>query len=370
MDNGTEVVVIGAGIAGSAAAYYLAREGVKVQIVESEAVGCGASGYAVGLLNPLVGTGVPGALAPLAETAFRMHIDLWPVLEDEAGVDFQARMMPHLQLCFTEYEVRDQKLEMVRWADADGFRAEWLEPEQVHMLEPRVSEEVLGAVLLQDVGVLDSYRLTLAFLRAAEAHGAELVHGEATALDTLGGRVTGVSIGRRAIECDAVVIALGPWSGRVAEWLDVTIPVEPLKGQIIHLEGPAEPFRYHMAGPGQVAYKADGYVWLASTEEEAGFDVSLTRDARDTLMDRGLRMVPSLGDLKLVRQTACLRPVTPDRLPVLGGAPGWEGLYLATGAEKKGILLGPAMGRAVADLITGGSTDLPVGPFSPERFAG
>ncbi len=187
MENGTEVVVIGAGIVGSASAYYLAREGVKVQIVESEAVGCGASGYAVGLLNPLVGTGVPKPLAPLAETAFRMHRNLWPVLEEEAGVDFQARMMPHLQLCFTEDEVRDQKLDMVLWAAADGFSAEWLEPEQVLSLEPRVSEEVLGAVLLRDVGVLDSYRLTLAFLRGAERHGAEVVHGEATGLDSSGG---------------------------------------------------------------------------------------------------------------------------------------------------------------------------------------
>ena len=369
MASGTEVVVLGAGIVGSATAYYLAREGVKVQVIEREAVGCGASGYAVGLLNPLVGTGVPGPLAPLAEAAFWMHRELWPVLEEESGVDVQARMMPHLQLCFTEGEVRDQKREMVRWAGVDGFTAEWLEPAQVRSLEPRVSEELLGAVLLQDVGVLDSYRLTLAFLRAAERHGAELVHGEATGLDTAGGRVSGVRLGQGAIESDAVVIALGPWSGRVSDWLDIRIPVEPLKGQIVHLEGPAEPFRYHMAGPGQVAYKADGYVWLASTEEEAGFDLGLTGEARDTLMARGLKMVPSLRELRLVRQTACLRPVTPDRLPVLGAAPGCAGLYLATGAEKKGILLGPAMGRAVADLITGGSTELPVGPFTPDRFA-
>ena len=370
MMRGTEVVVLGAGIVGCAAAYYLARDGAKVTIVEREAVGSGASGFAVGLLNPLVGTGIPGPMAPLAEQAFRMHKGLWPEIEQASGVDLQAHAMPHLQLCFTDDDVRQARLDMDRWAVADGFSAEWLDSTDVLGLEPRISPLVAGAVLLNNIWVLDSYRITLALLQSAEALEATFVHGEVDGIESAGGRVTGVRVGDKTLACDAVVVALGPWSGQALAGVDYIIPVEPLKGQIIHLEAPDEPFRHHMAGPGQVAHKADGLVWVASTEEEAGFDVTLTQDARDTLMGRAVKMVPSLAELKLVRQTACIRPITPDRQPIVGPLPGLTGAYLATGAEKKGILFGPLMGRAVADLVMLGETPLPIKPLSPERFGG
>jgi glycine oxidase len=362
------VVVLGAGVVGCAAAYYLTRDGANVTIIEREAVGSGASGFAVGLLNPLMGSGIPGPMAPLAEQTFQMHKTLWPEIEQASGVDLQTREMPHLQLCFTDDEVHQARQDMARWDATEGFSAEWLDPGQVHELEPRISSLVAGAVLLRHIWVLDSYRLTLALLQSAEALGATLVHGEASGIESDGGRVTGVRVQGKTLDCDAVVIALGPWSGQRLSGMEHALPVSPLKGQILHLETPTEPFRYHLAGPGQIVHKADGLVWIASTEEEAGFDVSLTQAARDTLMARAVKMVPSLADLKLVRQTACIRPITPDRQPIVGNVPNMSGAYLATGAEKKGILFGPLMGRAVADLVMSGETKLPIEPLSPERF--
>jgi glycine oxidase len=365
---GTEVVVLGAGIVGCAAAYYLARDGAKVTIVEREAVGSGASGYAVGLLNPLVGTGIPSPMAPLAEQTFRMHKALWPEIEEASGVDLQAREIQHLQLCFTEDDVRDARRDMARWDASEGFSAEWLDAPEVLGLEPRISPLVAGAVLLKSIWVLDSYRITLALLQSAEALGARFVHGAVEGIESAGGRVTGVRVNDRTLSCDAVVNALGPWSGQALAGAGSVVPVAPLKGQLLHLESPNEPFQYHMAGPGQVVHKADGLVWVASTEEEAGFDVTLTQSARDTLMGRAIKMVPSLAELRLVRQTACIRPITPDRQPIVGPFSGITGAYLATGAEKKGILFGPLMGRAVADLVMSGETTLPIEPLSPERF--
>jgi len=362
------VVVLGAGVVGCAAAYYLAHYGANVTIVEREAVGSGASGFAVGLLNPLMGTGIPGPLAPLAEQTFQMHKELWPEIEQASGVDLQTREMPHLQLCFTDDEVRQARQDMARWNSSDGFSAEWLDPGQVCKLDPRISNLVTGAVLLRHIWILDSYRLTLALLQSAEALGATLIHGEASGIESNDGRITGVRVNDQTLACNAAVIALGPWSGQALTGMEHALPVAPLKGQILHLEAPAEPFRYHLAGPGQVAHKADGLVWIASTEEEAGFDVSLTQAARDRLMGRAIKMVPSLAELKLVRQTACIRPVTPDRQPIVGNVRNMSGAYLATGAEKKGILFGPLMGRAVADLVTTGETALPIESMSPERF--
>ena len=367
MAKGADVAVLGAGVVGCATAYYLAREGVKVKVVERDAIGSGASGYAVGVVNPLIGTGIPGPSQPLAEASFNLHRQLWPLLEDETGVDIQARLMPHLQLCMTEEEASEAQAEMGRWAEAEGFAARWLGAQEVRNLEPRVADDVFGAVLLQSVGVLDSYCFTLALARAAERHGAEIVHGRVEGLESDGGHLR-LILDSGTIACDAVVVAMGPWSGEASEWLGFPVPVSPLKGQILHLQALDPPLTHHIEGPGQVLQKADGTVWIGTTEEPAGFDLTTTDEAREDLMGRALRTMPCLSQLSLVRQTACLRPVTPDRLPLVGRAPGWEEVYLATGGEKKGILLGPAIGQAIADQIITGDTSLPVRPFGVDRF--
>ena len=357
------IIVIGGGVAGCAAAYYLARAGVAVTLVERETPACSASGYAVGLLNPLTGDGVPGPMEPLSALAFQMHRQLWPELEEQSGIDIQAETVPHLELCHTEEDAIRAAQTMTRWKHAPGFSSEWLQPNQVREIEPRVNEDVLGAILLENVALLDSRRLTLALLRAAQARGVAVVRDEVTGITP-----SGVMIGGRESKCDAAVIAMGPWSGRASQWLGLDVPVEPLKGQILHLQALDPPLACHLAGPGQVAHKKDRLVWLAATEEDAGFDTRTTPQARDLLMDRAIRMVPSLANRPVVAQTACLRPISPDRLPIIGPLPGRERIYLATAAGKKGILIGPAMGRAIADLITQGKTDLPIGPFSLTRF--
>ena len=158
MTSGTDVVVLGAGVAGCATAYFLAREGVNVKVVEREAIGSCSSGYAVGLLNPLSGTGIPGPMEPLAAHAFKMHKGMWAVLQDEAEVDIQVRLMPHLELCLDADELDERKGELERWSRADGFTAQWLGPEEVSRLEPRITRDLEGAVLLERVGMVDSYR--------------------------------------------------------------------------------------------------------------------------------------------------------------------------------------------------------------------
>lgn len=364
----TKVVVLGAGVVGCAAAFYLARYGAKVTIVERDAVGSGASGFALGLLNPLTGSGIPGPIALPAEQAFRMHKELWPEIEDVSGIDLQAREMTHLQLCFNENDVLRERNDMDRWNKVDGFSAEWLDGTEVLGIEPRISPLITGAVLLRHIWVLDSYRLTLAMFQAAKTLGTEFVQGSVIGIESANGHVNAVYINDQTVDCDAVVIAMGPWSGQSLVGVKTPMPITPLKGQILHMGAPAKSFPYNLAGPGQITQKADGMVWIASTEEDSGWDTELTQMAHETLMGRAIKMVPSIAKLKLVRQTACLRPVTPDRLPIVGPFPGLTGAYLATGAEKKGILLGPIMGSAVADLVVSGKTTLPIEALSPERF--
>ena len=117
-------------------------------------------------------------------------------------------------------------------------------------------------------------------------------------------------------------------------------------------------------------HRSDGLVWAGSTEERRGFDSKPSFSARQRILEGAMKLMPSMADAKLVMHTACLRPVTPDWLPIIGRAPDWDNVYIATGGAKKGILLSPAMGKAIADLITDGSTQLPIDAFTPERFGG
>ena len=370
MGQTTDVAIIGGGVAGCAAAYYMTREGLDVAVIDHRGIGNAASGYALGLLNPLSGALIPGRLASFAIEAFDEHRRLWPQLEEESSIDFQGRMMPHLEVVLDEIDVSPLWDEMGRWNATDGFSARWLDCEEVRALDGRIAEDVVGAVLLERLGMVDSQLLTRALMDAAGQRGARIVVDRAVGVAWSGDRAVGVNTTGGEIACHAVVIATGPWSGPMGEWIDLDIPVTPLKGQIVRLEGLSPPLRYHIAGPGAVVQKADGKLWVAATEEEVGFDLTTTSEARQSLLERTARVLPSVTQARILEQTACLRPRTPDSLPILGAAPNRENVYLATGGGKKGVLLAPAMGRVVADLVVRGETRLPIDDFAPGRFAG
>jgi glycine oxidase len=174
-----------------------------------------------------------------------------------------------------------------------------------------------------------------------------------------------------AIACDQVVLAMGPWARAAESWLGLSIPVEPLKGEILRLQLPAPALAHDFMSADISLYsRAGGQVWCASTEEWCGFDREPSAAARQALRQRAIKLMPDIAHATLLQHTACLRPVAADWLPILGRAPGWDNVYLAMGGAKKGILLSTGMGQAIADLLTTGHTSLPVAPCAPERFAG
>jgi glycine oxidase len=166
------------------------------------------------------------------------------------------------------------------------------------------------------------------------------------------------------------VVALGPWTGEAERWLGIAMPVEPLKGEILRMQPAGEPPAFDVSSSRASLYRRAGdQVWLGSTQERVGFDKTPSDEARERLWGGAVRLMPSMAEATLLQHTVCLRPVTPDWLPIVGRAPGWENAYLATGAGKKGILLSTGMGKAVADLIADGSTALSIDETRPERFA-
>ena len=368
----TDVVIIGGGIAGSAAAYYLAEQGISSTIIERTGIAAEASGYNAGGLNPLEGHGWPDPLLDMALQSFRLHQVLWQKVPAETGIDYHGRITSILKVALGDDELPDLRdtLATFNGATEPGFSAEWLEREDVLSIEPRLSPDVIGGVRAVGNGALDGKEFTQALAAAATKRGAQVKTASAMGLRLGQGRVESVVTSDGEVPCGALLIAAGPWCRTAEQWLDIAIPVDPLKGQIVRVQPDGPGLDYELIGGGSSMYaKTDGLIWCGSTEEEVGFDLSLTDEARENILKMAVRLVPSLVNATVSMQTACLRPVTPDWLPIVGAAPGWDNVYISTGGQKKGILLGPAMGKGIADTIASGHTEISLRGCDPRRFS-
>lgn len=366
--DGADVIIVGAGVIGCAIAYFLSKEGMKVVVVEKDSLGDHASGTAPGAVSwkPLAPEGV---IPSLARKSFQMHKVLYQQLKEETEIDYYFRKSAGMVLAFTEAEAAELRFR-VDLGQKQGFKLRWLDKDDVHNIESRVSAEVIGAVYYEEREV-DSYRFVLALAQAAEKSGAEIRSGQVIGLIRNGARATAVKLSSRDIPCEHIILAMGPWAGTASSWLSVPVPVRPQRGQAQWVRAPGPPFVYTLSRSGNYLItrtKHDGLIYLGSTQEEAGFDDQPTEEGRDYIISGVLTMVPSLVETELVRPTACLRPLSADELPIIGGVPGWDNVYLATGHWTMGIGLSPVTARIITDLIVKGHTSIPIEPFAPGRF--
>lgn len=372
MNGVQDVVIVGGGAAGCAAAYYLGLSGIRSTIIEGTALASQASGFAAGSLDPLEGDGIPGPLAALAEESFRMHQRLPEELGNGPAGGYHFRIASQLRVAFDEAEIPDlQEMVDTYSPRADiGFHAEILDAGGIRHLEPRLSSKAIMGIHTRGVLSLDSYAFTLALSEAAGKLGAATVQATVRGLELSGGRAHKVLLEDGEISCGAIVLAMGPWARKAESWLDAYIPVDPMKGEILRIRPPGAPLTLDLFGGGASLYaKPDGLVWCGTTMEWRGFDLKPLDSTREHLWRNAASLAPDLERGKLEEHTACLRPVTPDRLPIIGKLPGYDNVVLVTGAGKKGILLAPGMGKAAAEIVATGSTKVPVSELGPERFS-
>ena len=365
--DSADVVIVGAGIAGCATAYYLAKAGVKSVLVDRDGVARHASGFAYGGLYPLSGAGIPGPMFPLAARGFSLHRALAETLPGETGIDVGFRLRPTVGLAFSDAEAAALR-DNVAWVDRQGgFRAEWLSAGDLRDMDDRIAADAFGGALYRGAAEVDPEALTRALLRAS---GAALHVTEAIGLVRDGDRVAGVRLADGdTLSCGTVVLAQGPWAGNASRWLGIPIDVQPLKGEILRLEAAGPPIACSIGWRGNYATtKPDGLLWVGTTEDEAGFDDRPNAAGRASVLANLARMLPGVEPRKVVAHTACLRPMSGDGRVVLGAVPNAPGVFVATGGGRKGILHGPAMGAACADLVVSGETDLDLTPYGPGRF--
>jgi len=365
-----DVIIIGAGVIGCAIAYFLSKEGVKTIIIEQDSIGSHASGYAPGILFPL---GVipehTEIMLSLTTKSFQLHKDLYQQLLEETGIDYYFRQSALLTLAFTQTEAQEIKDE-VEANRQQGFNVRWLDSDAVRLIDSRISPEIIGAACSEDAGELDSYRYVLALAQAAEKYGAEIRNGRFIGLKRNGTKLTAVQLSSGDIACDCAVLAMGPWAGLASSSLGFAIPIGPQKGQTLRIRASGPRFTTILAWDTyyNTTTRQDGLIYHGATHEDAGFDEEPSAEGRDKLINSLVTMVPSLLAAEVVLQTACLRPLAADRLPIIGEVPGHNGVYIATGHWKKGILLSPVTARIITELILKGVTSIPIEPFALNRF--
>ena len=381
MPKSPDVVVIGAGVVGCSVAYYLAREGINVTLLEQESISSGASAHATGSLSLLGAEFSPGASFQIARASYSEFQQIVPELESATGMDLLYQRRPSLRLALDDEEA-DLIRNLMVWQQPH-VKMHWIDAQEVHSIEPRLSPSIIGAVYEDESAQLDSYRLNLALAQAAELKGANILYREVTGLISSGPTISGVKTASGDINCGTVVIAAGAWSRAFAPWLGFPVPILPMKGERLLLNHPGEPLPVLISSPkrGHMISRMDGFISVGSTGgrdydrkelflgEE--FDRRPTETARLELLQRAIDVFPDLERAELVQQLAGSRPLSPDGKPIIGPVPGLESVLLATGHATKGIHLGPITGRIITDYICHGSTRVvsDMSQFLPDRFA-
>ncbi len=333
-----DAAIVGGGIIGLASAWRATQRGLRVCVLERDQPGCGATNAAAGVLAPDPET--PGFTALARRSA-----ELWPAfaqeLRDATDIDAGYTRCGSLVLSFD--------------AD-DAYGGEWLDAEQCRALEPGIAADCRGGVLLAHDAQVDPRRIVDALVAALG--DAVRTHADVVELDEHG---VVLADGAR-IDADRVVLAAGAWtSRRLAKWL----PIVPVKGQTLRLRGPLPATRIIRSEHVYVVPRASGETVIGATIEHAGYDTTATPEATGTLLRQAVRAVPAVADLEVVEAAASLRPATPDDGPLIGE---WEGLLVAGGHYRNGILLAPITADAVAALLTGDDPPAEVVEFDPGRF--
>lgn len=363
------MAVVGGGIAGAFSAFFLARAGATVTLIEREEIAGQASGNNPGGLNPLYGPGIPGPLQALALEAFALHLEHWDEIR-HTGIEFDGHTKQRLNLALDTDDVAGLERMKENYDAHPGFSARWLEPQEARAIEPRLASGVVRGLLAEGDATVDAAPYTRAVVRAAEALGATVVTAEVRGITREGARATEVVTDSGAIRCDGVVIATGAWCDAPSQWLGVPLPMEPVKGEMVLVDLLDGGVETDLAWRDTAIYRAGTTeVWLGGTETRAGYDGSVTHAGRDSILERAATILPDVAHARLVKHTAGLRPLTPDGVPIVGVLAGADNVCVALGGGRKGMLFGAAMGRAAADLLVDGETSLSIEPCSAERFA-
>lgn len=365
---------------GGALAFELARARLGVLLLERGEPGQEASWAAAGMLMPAPDAEDSVPLVPLARESDRHYPDFISAVEAASGKSTGYRRDGALEIFFgPEGEAeRDRRIVTIR---SHGISAEAITLEEARRKEPTLGNAAQAALWIEDEARVDPRALTGAVLLAASRAGAEIRgNSDVVSIIVEGGHCQGVlTVARRKISAGPVavktaekinsqhvVIAAGCYSNSIGG-TERYAPTRPVRGQMVAMAAEKVPHIVLRSEQGYVVPREDGRAVAGSTLENAAFDKQVTPAGLLQILGAAVELAPALANAAVVETWAGLRPDTPDHLPVLGPTD-IEGLHIATGHYRNGILLAPATAKCLSEWIAAGKTSPFFDTFSPLRF--
>lgn len=366
-----DVAIVGGGVIGASIAFELAADNLKVVVLDRQQPGQEASWAAAGMLSPAPDSPGDIPLAPLGRESLRLYPQFVAVVEEESGRSVSYTRDGALEIVLAPHgeTERDQKTAEYQLL---GLAAEAISLSAAREREKSLTPDARAAVWLPEEATVEPRLLMDALLAAAQNRGVAIRSDcQVTNLLCEQNRCIGVIAAREKIDAAHVVIAAGCFSAEVAggvEHIARFVPTRPVRGQMLALRtGSLRLSRVLRSGHGYLVPRGDGRVIAGSTKEEAGFEKRVTAGGMRKVLNAAIELCPALASAEIVETWSGLRPGTPDDLPILGPTD-IEGLLIATGHYRNGILLAPITAKLIRDWILLGHASFDAEAFSPLRF--
>jgi glycine oxidase len=363
-----DAAIAGGGVIGGAIALELARAGLRVAVFDRQQPGQEASWASAGIISPAPESPAMIVTVPLAKASVSLYPEFVAQVEETSGRSVGFRAKGTVEALFS-HDTKAELSTIIALHHGLGLKAEPLRAEDARELEPALSEEVEAAVLRPEEASVDNRALTVALLEAAQRSGTEIFPGDGVkAIWREGKRCAGLVLQKEKVEAQWTIIAAGCFSATI-EGIAPYAPVRPAKGQMAALR--ADDLKMERVLWSDKIYlvpRNDGRILAGATVEYAGFDKRTTAGGIEKILSAAIDLAPGLADARIEETWAGLRPDTPDHLPILGPAD-LDGLLLATGHFRSGILLTPITARLVREWITEQRVSVDWDRFSPLRFS-
>jgi glycine oxidase len=363
-----DVIIVGGGIIGGAIAFELTQQRIRVAVFDRQTPGQEASWAAAGMLSPAPDSADAIPLVPLARASLELYPKYIAAIEEASGQHAGFRAGGAIEAFFSQDAARELST-LVALHHGLGLPTEVLRVEEAHELEPALGRDLSAAALLANEASVDNRMLTPAVLAAAEASGAQFF-SECPVMDVLftGNKCTGISVAGERMNAGHVVIAAGCWASKL-ESVSRYAPTRPVRGQMVALHSEEVDLTHVIRSErGYIVPRGEGLCVAGSTLEHVGYEKRVTPGGIEKILGAVNEMVPALADAEIVETWSGLRPDTPDHLPSIGSTD-IEGLLIATGHYRNGILLSPITAKIIADFITEGRASINCDAYSPMRFA-
>ncbi len=357
-------IVIGAGILGASTAFHLARAGADVVVIDAAHDGR-ATAAGAGIICPWVSGVEDAAFYRLYTGGARYYTELIPALAELGETDLGYAKVGAMV-------VSDDTAELAAFRDMLRHRAaatpemgdvSLLAPHEARALFPPLRAD-LAALHVAGGARVDGRRMAAGLLHAAQRLGAHVRQGEATLTPA------GVQLGAERIDADRIIVCAGAWAPSLLRPLGMTLPIEPQRGQIVHLRLPGAdthqwPVVLPPGGHYLLAFDDSRVVAGATRESGAGFDYRVTAAGQLEVLTEALHVAPGLASATIIETRVGFRPVGPGPRPILGRAS--ETLFIGNGLGAAGLTIGPFAGRLLADAVLGNPTALDLTPFAPSH---